>query len=363
MPITFQWPIRFQSDVDMSGSPAVIPPSMFFLDRDWPYVAKGKHLVGLSELDGIECLRAAPVIVYDAADIYRKLSADGLQPGVLKDGGIHLENVKRTLLVIHSGLIQRNRTMIDRALKGYETAIQYQGPAGDFPMQIGTGLARNIHHKSIGFLALLRTVAILLEADIPEFNARVQALLARATLTANWMATSPDARQILVEGNAGNQLMCVVACMFQAARLLDDSALMSTARGFLSIAMSRVYRGDGAVTEKGGLDASYLTVSLEMMVNIIRNMPDADREDFRPVLLRSVNKFLGLIGRDGTLDMSDNTRTEITSFVPGPGPKGLNIDVIPLRLYDIGFLYGENKIERIGDLVMLRGQSPDHTED
>lgn len=361
---SFQWPIRFEDEVDVGGIPSTVTdPQAFFAVREWPLVAKGKRIVGLSELDFVESIRAAPVIVYDANDIYRKLGSNGLQPGVLKSGELHLENIKRTIMVLHSGLIQRNSSMIDLALRGYETAIGYQGAVGNFPTQGGTGTADNIHHKSIGFMALLKVVSILREAAIPELNHRVEALLAKASLTLKWMASSGDPVELLTTGNAGNQLMCVVACMYQGAALLGDPSLLEVARRFRATAMARVYREDGAITEKGGLDSSYLTVSIETMIDILCSMPEEEREAFRPALLKTVNKFLSLIERDGTLCMDENTRTQTVTFVPGPGPKGINIDVIPLRLYRIGNLYGENKVERVGDLVMLRGQGPDHIED
>lgn len=280
-------------------------------------------------------------------------------------GDLNVESQRGAYHVIAAGLLTGDADLLDRGLRGLEWGLAQQGPDGSFPEERAGTTEKNsaLHAKSQLIEAAARSLRLLHDCGLDAVPApRVAALGEALARSARWLAATPDLDAFWVRAGNTNQRLFVVAALRESSLLLADDALGARASALLDDVLA-AQLDDGTFVEAGGFDASYQTVSLDLLTQCATSTTDPRR--VVDALQRGVDRFLRVIRADGTVDAEDSTRTAACGEPqPGRGPKGKDIDIVPLRLYQAGFLLGTlPTLLPIANRIEGAGQGFDHAED
>jgi hypothetical protein len=257
--------------------------------------------------------------------------------------------------------------LLDKGLKAFEWGFDHAGEDGSFPNERGgaTKKQNSLHPKSAFIEAAARSALLLQQVDLePSFRDRLTALLPRLNKSARWMAGSRDLEKFFKRSRSANQLLFIAAALQEAGAATKDTTLTERARSLVEQILSQQGQ-DGTFPEKGGFDSNYHTVSLELLGRYASTLPPSPwRDTVMAALRKGIDRFTQIVDETGTIDASANTRTvPCGPKVSGAGPKGRDIDIVPLRLHYLGQLLGEQ--ERLGalaDRIHETGQSFTHDD-
>jgi hypothetical protein len=273
--------------------------------------------------------RTAELLLADGRKFAEKLGADGTFPDTVDGpkGALAVESLRRAYYVVAAGLISKDADrddLLDRGIKAFEYGFSQAGPDGSFPNERGgTKKKQNsLHPKSEFIEASARTILLLQQSDLaPAYDRRVKALVPQLRKSALWLANSQDTVAFFGRAKNTNQLMFVASGLQQAGVVTGDRQLTDRARELMDQVMTALRKG-------------------------------SDR------FLASVDPQTGVISD------AANTRTMACgAAVSGSDPKGKDIDIVPLRLYYLGFLLNdEARLSRVADRIQETGQSFTHKE-
>jgi hypothetical protein len=317
--------------------------------------------------------RTAELLLADGRKFAEKLGADGTFPDTVDGpkGALAVESLRRAYYVVAAGLISKDADrddLLDRGIKAFEYGFSQAGPDGSFPNERGgTKKKQNsLHPKSEFIEASARTILLLQQSDLaPAYDRRVKALVPQLRKSALWLANSQDTVAFFGRAKNTNQLMFVASGLQQAGVVTGDRQLTDRARELMETILKR-QTADGAFPEKGGYDTNYQTVSLELLARYAHALPQSPwRDQVMTALRKGSDRFLASVDpQTGVISDAANTRTMACgAAVSGSDPKGKDIDIVPLRLYYLGFLLNdEARLSRVADRIQETGQSFTHKE-
>jgi hypothetical protein len=285
------------------------------------------------------------------------------------DGELNVEAQRGAYFVVAAGILESDEALLDRGLAAIEWGLAQQGVDGSFPEEREGTDEKNgsIHAKSTFIEAAARTLRLLDGCGVLDQAVAARALAARERLghSARWMAGSAELVDFFARAKNTNQRFFMASGLRQAGVLLADDALI-TRGGELLAEILAAQAADGTFSEDFGFDASYQTVSIDQLTTYASTVDDPrERAALLAAGQRAVDRFLRQVGPDGTIDARGSTRTGACGpRVPGLGPKGKDIDAIPLRLYQFGYLAGTlPALLPIANRIEAVGQGFDHLED
>ena len=280
-----------------------------------------------------------------------------------------VEGQRNAYFLIAAGIVagaERNQ-LLDTGLRALEWTFDRQGADGSFPQGGKTESIRILHPRSIFLSAAARSLRLLRQSpDIDgSFKSRAEALVPKLHRSATWIANSKSLEPFFEQKKNTNQHLFIVLTLHEAGLLTGDQALLEKARQLMSRTLAR-QTPDGTFPEATGFDFSYQTVSLDLLARYTSTISDeAYRRQLSAALEKGIGKLLQNIRPDGSVVIDDNTRTAACSTpVPGPGPKGRDIDEVPRRLYYFGYLLDTvATLGPIADRLELRGQGFAHIDE
>jgi hypothetical protein len=316
---------------------------------------------------------AAAFLLYDGRAAVKDFTAGGATKGNAQweqgVGDLNIESQRNAYLVLAAGIASTETDkamLLDRGIRALEWGFNQQGPDGSFPAERAGApeKSHSIHAKSEFLESAAWSLLLLSQSgDIdPSFRDRATALSAKLDLSAEWLARSDDLTTFFMDGKNSNQLFFIAAALQEAGLVTGKAALGEKAISLVMKILSS-QTADGVFPEAGGFDLSYQTVSVDLLTRIASTVMGAT---LRATLLeadqRAIDRFLRQVAPDGTIDTSGNTRTAACGApIPGLGPKGKDVDVIPLRLYQFGYLTGAVcTLAAVADSIEAVGQGFDH---
>jgi hypothetical protein len=179
------------------------------------------------------------------------------------------------------------------------------------------------------------------------------------------MANSPDTLAFFQRVKNTNQLMSVAAGLQEASVVTGRPELAVRAKGMMEQILARQL-ADGAFPEKGGFDSNYQTLSLELLGRYYATLePSPWRDRIGAALRKGLDRFLLAVDPEtGVINDDGNSRTVACGApVAGTAPKGKDLDIVPLRLYYLGFLLNdEARLAPLAERILATGQSFSHSE-
>lgn len=241
----------------------------------------------------------------------------------------------------------------------------------------------SLHPKSVFLFAAARALLILKASALePEFTARITKLTADVKKSAEWLAANPETigffDNALLKQKQANQLLFVILALHSSGILTKSPSLIEAA----DILWQRMLAGrdeggvvwgdrilsDGVFPEAQGFDASYQTVSLELLGLYYSSLNDKTKKDaILPYLSKGTDEFLKFVGSNGVVDTSTSTRTVACGSPVNPGvlePKGVNVDIVPLRLRYLGLILDRStEFNPLSEEINKVGIGFEHKED
>jgi hypothetical protein len=172
---------------------------------------------------------------------------------------------------------------------------------------MGPYIARvdSLNDVSFWLAKLCHALMILQASDLgPAFESRIQALLPKIDLSAQWLADGAD---VLAYGDsdAANRLLFHACAFGFAGRLLDDVELVALGQQFALQALE-AQREDGVFLELGGHDSSYQGVSLLQFQQYAIHFP---RPAYNTAIQLGAAWEVTRVLPSGEIDCTGNTRT------------------------------------------------------
>lgn len=315
--------------------------------------------------------KPASILLEDGRAIALKLGADGTLPNTVDGpkGSLAIESQRSAYYVVAAGVLSHaaeRDELLDKGLKAFEWGFDQAGPSGSFPDERG-GAEKNensLYAKSAFLGAASRSLLLLQQADLaPGYRERVAALLERLLHSARWMAGSSDLEKFFKRAKRSdkmltNQLFSIAVALQETGVMTGDQSLTRRAQELVERILPR-QSADGTFPEKGGFDAKYQTVSLEHLARYANTLPDSPwRNTVMAALRKGTDRFVQAVDSAGVIDNSANTRTMACGQgKAGDGPKGREIDIVPLRLLYIGYVLDETpRLEPLADQILAVGQ-------
>jgi hypothetical protein len=303
----------------------------------------------------------------------------------------NLESQRSGVYAVAGGIASNNPELIDKGLRAYEWGFAQMDSNGWFPTE-RAGDAKPMKYKHIHPLSFFlesaaRSVIMIRAADIDQsYKTRAENLIPKLHLAAknmqNATGTPPyktNIEEFYTLGVDTNMLTTPAAAFLQISKLTDDKSLADTAKWMVGKVLARQAEyTDGTIPEKRkdkcfdtdpkcyGFDTTYQTVSLEYLSRYAGLVQDPiEKQQVKDAVLLGTNKFLSKVdATTGYIDTSTNSRTvACDERIPGTEPKGKNVDIIPLRLFYIGFLLGKSETYApIAQKIQEYGQGYEHTD-
>ncbi len=328
---------------------------------------------GLSEANFVTIPAVASIVMYDGRDSLPSVTTSGAYTGnalweSTATGQLSIENQRNGYYVLAGGLLSSDsdkNELIDTGLRALEWAMNQQGEDGSFPEERqGTDKKESSLHPKTEFLeAAAHALLLIKERGISSaYTSRVSALTDKVEKSMLWVARSQDLTDFLARAKNTNQILFIATGLKDGADLTGNADLETAARRVMDIVLARQL-SDGTLPENGGFDMNYQTVSLELLARYAMLEHDpAYKEQLMSALSRGADRFVQQVHADGTIDTAGNTRTiACGARIPGSGPKGKNIDIIPLRLYYLGYVLGRSDVyDPLAAAVETVGQGFDH---
>jgi|GEM_PF-2335074 len=348
------------------------PPKLPVIKQPIDYlIAPGKGIEG----SFLKSEGPRQMYLFNGPERARKLLPDGHYAGSVDAGkgpGVAVEMQRSATWIIAAGAISSGAEQIrlyDLGLKAFEWGFSHAGADGSFPTERGgtTKKQSSLHPKSMFIEAAARSLLLLSSREMPTpaLKARVDALIPKLHQSASWMANSADLTAFLARAKNTNQIMFIATGLQETAKITGDQALAMKAESIIKSVIAKQF-ADGTIPEAGGFDMSYQTVSLELMGRYYDTLPEGPwRTTVYNSLRLGTNKFLSTVQADGRLYAPDSTRTvPCGERILGTGPKGRNIDIIPLRVYFLSqLLKDEARMRPIGAKIHAYGQGYTHEEE
>lgn len=348
------------------------PPKLPVIKQPIDYlIAPGKGIEG----SFLKSEGPRQMYLFNGPERARKLLPDGHFAGSVDGGkgpGVAVEMQRSATWIIGAGAISSGAEQIrlyDLGLKAFEWGFSHAGDDGSFPTERGgtTKKQSSLHPKSMFIEAAARSLLLLSSREMPTpaLKARVDALIPKLHQSASWMANSADLTAFLARAKNTNQVMFVATGLQETAKITGDQALAMKAESIIKSVIAKQF-ADGTIPEAGGFDISYQTVSLELMGRYYDTLPENPwRKTVYNSLRLGTNKFLSTVQADGSLYSPESTRTvPCGERIPGRGPKGRNIDIIPLRTDFLGWLLNdETRMRPIAAKILAYGQGYAHEEE
>ncbi|MDH4385200.1 MAG: hypothetical protein QE280_07135, partial [Caulobacter sp.] len=326
-----------------------------------------------SELAFLRKPRPAEIYLADGRTYTIKQNPDGTFPDTVggPKGELAVESLRRAYFIAAAGVLAEGaeqEKLLDQGLKAFEWGFTQAGEDGSFPNERG-GVKKkqnSLHPKAVYIEASARTL-LLLQQAAPDARtrARVEALTPALYKSANWMANSPDTSAFFQRVKNTNQLMSVAAGLQEASLVTGKPELAVRARGMMEQILARQL-ADGAFPEKGGFDSNYQTLSLELLGRYYATLePSPWRDRIGVALRKGLDRFLLVVDpQTGVINDDGNSRTVACGApVEGSGPKGKDLDIVPLRLYYLGFLLDdEARLAPLAERILATGQSFSHSD-
>lgn len=325
--------------------------------------------------DFIAQKRPSDYLLFQGRDSAKSITASGATNGNAEweedgSGELNIESQRIAWFVVSAGLAatgDERRALLDAGLRALEWSFAQQGDDGSFPLERAAApeKSNSLHPKSEFLYAAASCLVALTESEIdPDLRARVEVLRPKLARSASWMAGSQDLVTFFTPEKNTNQRLFIVSALQLASVVGLDPALATKAEELLTQTLES-QTPEGVLPEDGGFDSSYQMVSVELLVRFASTVTDdALRGIVFDATRRGVDAFLARVAADGTIDTSDNTRTAgCGDPIPGCGPKGKDVDVIPLRLHEFAFLAGKQcEIGPVAEAIESQGQGFDHIE-
>ena len=337
-----------------------------------PPAASRNAVVG-TELAFLRQARPSEIYLAGGRAYVAKQNLDGTFPDTVggPKGDLAVESLRRAYFVVAAGLLSEGadrEKLLDQGLKAFEWGFSQAGEDGSFPNERG-GVKKkqnSLHPKAVYIEASARTLLLLKQTALdPRTRARAEALTPALYRSASWMANSPDTEAFFRRVKNTNQLMSVATGLQEASLVTGRPELAARAKVMMEQILARQLE-DGTFPEKGGFDSNYQTVSLDRLGNYFATLePSAWRDTVEVALRKGTERFVQTIDpASGVINDSGNTRTVACGApVKGDGPKGKDIDIVPLRLYYLGFLLNdEPRLWQLAERVHSQGQSFSHDE-
>ncbi len=311
----------------------------------------------------------AAIALFDAREAASSITASGATKGNAgSDANYNLEGQRLAYIVIVGGVAGNDSALIDTGLRALEWGFARQAANGSFSGERATDSKvkyQNIHPVSFFVEAAAHSVLLIRSSNVAAaYKTRAEALVPKIQRAAVAMNDQANLNDFFSNSVDTNQLTTVAAGLQEAGVLSSDSSLTSSAKALVDKILAR-QTADGTFSEKKGFDASYQTVSLDYLLRYASYSTERNLE-WKSIVMKSVqkgwDKERSVIHGDGTIDTSKNTRTQACGApLAGNGPKGRDIDVIPLRLYEFGFASGQlATYGALADAVEKVGQGFDH---
>jgi hypothetical protein len=210
---------------------------------------------------------------------------------------------------ISSGIAFENKDMIKYGLKAFKWGFDHMADDGEFK-----------HHDSYNsasfFIENVAHSLLLLESDPigKDFSQEIEMMKPKLHAAAKWM-TRPDIHNQIWENPKSPQLIygcrrfLVAAALGETGLLLNDQKLIAKS---ISLVIDGIaaQRADGVNIEKGGSDTHYQSLGLVMACRYYSIVAsDTLRKKMKPMLEKGFAWFYKRINADGTINISENTRT------------------------------------------------------
>lgn len=314
------------------------------------------------------------IVVFDGKEFAGRITASGATRGNAEwkekgVGELAIESQRSAASILAAGLASEGSdraALIDKGLLALEWAFAQQGADGSFPEERGGTKAKDysLHPKSEFIEAAASGLLMLKQCPGVDatFKERAAKLSPKLALSANWLARTPNLEKFFPDAKNTNQVFFPTVALQIASVVLGDQPLADKAKALMADVLAR-QTADGAFPEDFGFDSSYQTVSIDLLTNYAATIADpVYRKQLLDAGQRGVDRFLVNVRPDGTIDTSTDTRTGVCGApVPGNGPKGKSIDVIPLRIYQFGYFAGTSaKLAPIAQSILSAGQGFDH---
>jgi hypothetical protein len=328
---------------------------------------------GGSEAAFLRSPRPAEIFLADGRTYTVKQNPDGTFPDTVggPKGELAVESLRRAYFVVAAGLLAEGAEqdrLLDQGLKAFEWGFTQAGEDGSFPNERG-GVKKkqnSLHPKAVYIEAAARTLLLLKQAaPDARTRARAEALTPALLKSADWLANSPDTVAFFQRVKNTNQLMSVAAGLQEASLVADSPELAVKAKALMEQILER-QQADGAFPEKGGFDSNYQTLSLELLGRYYATLePSPWRDRIGAALRKGLDRFLVAVDpQTGVINDDANSRTVACGApVEGTAPKGKDLDIVPLRLYYLGFLLNDAaRLEPLADRIHATGQSFSHSD-
>jgi len=252
----------------------------------------------------IDVLRQIPPSVLDRLSFDAMPDAEGdMQLNQGHWTGVAFQRVAMPLFWV--GAAENNQEKIDGAWRAVDAAFAHQNADGSFAS--GAGSAMQPTDIAFWLEALGHALVVLQESPLASANAsRTRETLPKIATSAAWLQ-QPDHFSVLVRGDhlSVNRMFTDANAFATCGLLLGNRTYVETARQLRTSALAS-QTSQGVFLENGGFDSSYQAVSLLHASYLQLCMPDSE---LLSALQSGLNRELEAVNSDGTIDVSQNTRT------------------------------------------------------
>jgi hypothetical protein len=252
----------------------------------------------------LELLRKMP------ADLLRytggaRPNGDGLA-GYNKDGFKSPEFQCGAMHYLVRAVARRDERCIAEGWTAIDATFRYQTEEGGFSRK---GAPHGGPSAAAFWLAELdQAVLVLRESEFgPKYKERIDRLIPKIRKAAKWLARPRFQERLKREdADAPNRLLFDALAFGLSGVLAEDDELKQLGREYVNLAMKHYRESDGVFLEKGGHDSSYQAVATLKLQVWTLYFADTKLD---AAVDRAVRWELSRIGADGSVDITDNTRT------------------------------------------------------
>jgi hypothetical protein len=305
------------------------------------YSAPADHKVRLLDLT------SDPVLVNDLYlrnRIYRKVAVadDGAVGANIdwerqKSTKWFIEEQREGGDMIQAGIALKDPKWINKGIQVLDWGFSHEAPNGEF-----TGTADAVHSVSFFVEAVSRAILLLRQADMVDFDSKINQWLPKLGKAAQWLMTAaadPESEQKDLEPFT-HRFYLYGAGLGQTALLIHNDAMAAAAAEYIRRGIEK-QQPDGTNPEKGSFDAGYQVVGLNLACHYVTICPDpALATKLQAMLVLGLKKELTFMKPDGTVDISSSTRVGKEADRTGK-TKGMNYRSLTMSLIDASVLTGD----------------------
>jgi hypothetical protein len=323
----------------------------------------------------------ANLLKFMGEEAAQKITSSGATEGnASKVGAYSMESQRIGVYAVEGGIASNDPALIDKGLSAYEWGFDQMASDGSFPLERADSEKEmkyeNIHPISFFVESAAHSVTLIRAASVDQsLKSRAEALVPKLLLAGRYMDHQANLEDFYTNDIDTNMLTTPATAFQEIASLTRDTELESKAKWMVGQVLARQY-SDGTLPEKKkcntpdqacyGFDTTYQSVSLEYLARYAGLVNDPVwKATVVAAVQRGTEKLLTKVNiTSGKIDTSANSRTVACGpRVTTPGPKGRDIDIIPLRFYYLGLLLNKVQIYApIADKIQEYGQGFDHTE-